>query len=148
MAVSTINTAIGVETTIQAYDASGALVGTAIELCGHDSMNIAAGTPDSADATTFCHTAKENEYGLMNAGTIDLNFKTFNLDDAGQAALNAAPINTKFQLVIDFTLAEKRLTVEVKKSQEFNLNISQDDIILNATLQMEVIGKGVWTAIP
>lgn len=147
MTVKTINTAIGVETTVQAYDADGDLVGTPIDLCGHNVIEISSGTPDSVDATTWCLTAKENEYGMMNAGTIDFTFKVFNLDDLGQKALDSAPINTKFQLVISLTEAAQKITLQVKKSQEFNLTVSQDDIILAGTLQMELNGKAAFTPI-
>ena len=57
---------MGLITTVQLYNDTGALAGTAVNLCGHDSITWEVGTPDEVDITTFCDLDKVNESGMTN----------------------------------------------------------------------------------
>ena len=75
---------MGLITTVQLKGAGGTLTGTAVNLCGHDSITWEVGTPDEVDITTFCYLDKVNESGMSNEGTLDINFKLLDEKDVGQ----------------------------------------------------------------
>ena len=138
---------MGLITTVQLYNNTGALAGTAVNLCGHDSITWEVGTPDEVDITTFCDLAKVNESGMSNEGTLDINFKLLDEKDVGQKLIEDAPLNARIQIVLDFTNG-KKITFETRKKQETSGSVTLADIVVNGSIQLGLIGKPVKTSTP
>ena len=138
---------IGLITTVQLYNDTGALAGTATNLCGHDSITWEVGTPDEVDITTFCDTDKVNESGMSNEGTLDINFKLLDEKDVGQKLIEDAPLNARIQIVLDFTNG-KKITFKTRKKQETSGSVTLADIVVNGSIQLGLIGKPVKTSTP
>ena len=90
--MATKTNTMGLITTVQLKGAGGTLTGTAVKLCGHDSITWEVGTPDEVDITTFCDLDKVNESGMSNEGTLDINFKLLDEKDVGQKLIEDAPL--------------------------------------------------------
>ena len=146
MAAKTTNT-MNLITTVQLYGNTGALAGTATNLCGHDSITWEVGTPDEVDITTFCDLDKVNESGMSNEGTLDINFKLLDEKDVGQKLIEEAPLNARIQIVLDFTNG-KKITFETRKKQETSGSVTLADIVVNGSIQLGLIGKPVKTSTP
>ena len=138
---------MGLITTVQLYNGTGALAGTAVNLCGHDSITLEVGTPDEVDITTFCDLSKVNESGMSNEGTLDINFKLLDEKDVGQKLIEDAPLNARIQIVLDFTNG-KKITFETRKKQETSGSVTLADIVVNGSVQLGLIGKPVKTSTP
>ena len=138
---------MGLITTVQLYDDTGALAGTAVNLCGHDSITWEVGTPDEVDITTFCDLDKVNESGMSNEGTLDINFKLLDEKDVGQKLIEDAPLNARIQIVLDFTNG-KKITFKTRKKQETSGSVTLADIVVNGSVQLGLIGKPVKTSTP
>ena len=138
---------MGLITTVQLYNDTGALAGTAVNLCGHDSITWEVGTPDEVDITTFCDLDKVNESGMSNEGTLDINFKLLDEKDVGQKLIEDAPLNARIQIVLDFTNG-KKITFETRKKQETSGSVTLADIVVNGSVQLGLIGKPVKTSTP
>lgn len=138
---------MGLITTVQLKGANGSLTGTAVNLCGHDSITWEVGTPDEVDITTFCDLDKVNESGMSNEGTLDINFKLLDEKDAGQELIEEAPLNAQIQIVLDFTNG-KKITFETRKKQETSGSVTLADIVVNGSIQLGLIGKPVKTSTP
>lgn len=138
---------MGLITTVQLYNDTGALAGTAVNLCGHDSITWEVGTPDEVDITTFCDLDKVNESGMSNEGTLDINFKLLDEKDVGQKLIEDAPLNARIQIVLDFTNG-KKFTFKTRKKQETSGSITLADIVVNGSIQLGLIGKPVKTSTP
>lgn len=138
---------MGLITTVQLYNDTGALAGTAVNLCGHDSITWEVGTPDEVDITTFCDLDKVNESGMSNEGTLDINFKLLDEKDVGQKLIEDAPLNARIQIVLDFTNG-KKITFKTRKKQETSGSVTLADIIVNGSIQLGLIGKPVKTSTP
>ena len=138
---------MGLITTVQLYNDTGALAGTAVNLCGHDSITWEVGTPDEVDITTFCDTDKVNESGMSNEGTLDINFKLLDEKDVGQKLIEDAPLNARIQIVLDFTNG-KKITFKTRKKQETSGSVTLADIVVNGSVQFGLIGKPVKTSTP
>ena len=138
---------MGLITTVQLKGANGSLTGTAVNLCGHDSITWEVGTPDEVDITTFCDTDKVNESGMSNEGTLDINFKLLDEKDVGQKLIEDAPLNARIQIVLDFTNG-KKITFETRKKQETSGSVTLADIVVNGSIQLGLIGKPVKTSTP
>ena len=138
---------MGLITTVQLYNDTGALAGTATNLCGHDSITWEVGTPDEVDITTFCDTDKVNESGMSNEGTLDINFKLLDEKDVGQKLIEDAPLNARIQIVLDFTNG-KKITFKTRKKQETSGSVTLADIVVNGSVQLGLIGKPVKTSTP
>ena len=138
---------MGLITTVQLYGNTGALAGTAVNLCGHDSITWEVGTPDEVDITTFCDLDKVNESGMSNEGTLDINFKLLDEKDVGQKLIEDAPLNARIQIVLDFTNG-KKITFETRKKQETSGSVTLADIVVNGSIQLGLIGKPVKTSTP
>ena len=138
---------MGLITTVQLYDDKGALAGTAVNLCGHDSITWEVGTPDEVDITTFCDLDKVNESGMSNEGTLDINFKLLDEKDVGQKLIEDAPLNARIQIVLDFTNG-KKITFKTRKKQETSGSVTLADIVVNGSVQLGLIGKPVKTSTP
>ena len=146
MATKPINV-INADITIQAYDNAGALVGAAVDLCGANAITWESGTPDEADITSFCRTAKVNESGMMNEGKVDIAYVTYNAKDVGQALIDNAALNTRLQLTVEFSDGAK-IVFETRKKQETSGSITLSDIVLSGTHQLGLIGKPAFTPAP
>ena len=138
---------MGLITTVQLYNDTGALAGTAVSLCGHDSITWEVGTPDEVDITTFCDLDKVNESGMSNKGTLDINFKLLDEKDVGQKLIEDAPLNARIQIVLDFTNG-KKITFKTRKKQETSGSVTLADIVVNGSVQLGLIGKPVKTSTP
>ena len=138
---------MGLITTVQLYNDTGALAGTAINLCGHDSITWEVGTPDEVDITTFCDLDKVNESGMSNEGTLDINFKLLDEKDVGQKLIEDAPLNARIQIVLDFTNG-KKITFKTRKKQETSGSVTLADIVVNGSIQLGLIGKPVKISTP
>ena len=138
---------MGLITTVQLKGANGSLTGTAVNLCGHDSIIWEVGTPDEVDITTFCDTDKVNESGMSNEGTLDINFKLLDEKDVGQKLIEDAPLNARIQIVLDFTNG-KKITFETRKKQETSGSVTLADIVVNGSIKFGLIGKPVKTSTP
>ena len=138
---------MGLITTVQLYNDTGALAGTAVNLCGHDSITWEVGTPDEVDITTFCDLDKVNESGMSNEGTLDINFKLLDEKDVGQKLIEDAPLNARIQIVLDFTNG-KKITFETRPNQETSGSVTLADIVVNGSIQLGLIGKPVKTSTP
>ena len=138
---------MGLITTVQLKGAGGTLTGTAVNLCGHDSITWEVGTPDEVDITTFCDLDKVNESGMSNEGTLDINFKLLDEKDVGQKLIEEAPLNARIQIVLDFTNG-KKITFETRKKQETSGSVTLADIVVNGSIQLGLIGKPVKTSTP
>ena len=138
---------MGLITTVQLKGANGSLTGTAVNLCGHDSITWEVGTPDEVDITTFCDTDKVNESGMSNEGTLDINFKLLDEKDVGQKLIEDAPLNARIQIVLDFTNG-KKITFETRKKQETSGSVTLADIVVNGSIQLGLIGKPLKTSTP
>ena len=138
---------MGLITTVQLKGAGGTLTGTAVNLCGHDSITWEVGTPDEVDITTFCDTDKVNESGMSNEGTLDINFKLLDEKDVGQKLIEDAPLNARIQIVLDFTNG-KKITFETRKKQETSGSVTLADIVVNGSIQLGLIGKPLKTSTP
>ena len=138
---------MGLITIVQLYNDTGALAGTAVNLCGHDSITWEVGTPDEVDITTFCDLDKVNESGMSNEGTLDINFKLLDEKDVGQKLIEDAPLNARIQIVLDFTNG-KKITFETRKKQETSGSVTLADIVVNGSIQLGLIGKPVKTSTP
>ena len=138
---------MGLITTVQLKGAGGTLTGTAVKLCGHDSITWEVGTPDEVDITTFCDLDKVNESGMSNEGTLDINFKLLDEKDVGQKLIEDAPLNARIQIVLDFTNG-KKITFETRKKQETSGSVTLADIVVNGSIQLGLIGKPVKTSTP
>lgn len=138
---------MGLITTVQLKGAGGTLTGTAVNLCGHDSITWEVGTPDEVDITTFCDLDKVNESGMSNEGTLDINFKLLDEKDVGQKLIEDAPLNARIQIVLDFTNG-KKITFETRKKQETSGSVTLADIVVNGSIQLGLIGKPVKTSTP
>ena len=138
---------MGLITTVQLKGAGGTLTGTAVNLCGHDSITWEVGTPDEVDITTFCDLDKVNESGMSNEGTLDINFKLLDEKDVGQKLIEDAPLNARIQIVLDFTNG-KKITFETRKKQETSGSVTLADIVVNGSVQLGLIGKPVKTSTP
>ena len=138
---------MGLITTVQLKGAGGSLTGTAVNLCGHDSITWEVGTPDEVDITTFCDLDKVNESGMSNEGTLDINFKLLDEKDVGQKLIEDAPLNARIQIVLDFTNG-KKITFETRKKQETSGSVTLADIVVNGSIQLGLIGKPVKTSTP
>ena len=138
---------MGLITTVQLKGAGGTLTGTAVNLCGHDSITWEVGTPDEVDITTFCDLDKVNESGMSNEGTLDINFKLLDEKDVGQKLIEDAPLNARIQIVLDFTNG-KKITFETRKKQETSGAVTLADIVVNGSIQLGLIGKPVKTSTP
>ena len=136
---------VGLITTVQLYNDTGALAGTAVNLCGHDSITWEVGTPDEVDITTFCDLDKVNESGMSNEGTLDINFKLLDEKDVGQKLIEDAPLNARIQIVLDFTNG-KKITFKTRKKQETSGSVTLADIVVNGSVQLGLIGKPVKTS--
>ena len=138
---------MGLITTVQLYNDTGALAATAVNLCGHDSITWEVGTPDEVDITTFCDLDKVNESGMSNEGTLDINFKLLDEKDVGQKLIEDAPLNARIQIVLDFTNG-KKITFKTRKKQETSGSVTLADIVVNGSVQLGLIGKPVKTSTP
>ena len=138
---------MGLITTVQLKGANGSLTGTAVNLCGHDSITWEVGTPDEVDITTFCDLDKVNESGMSNEGTLDINFKLLDEKDVGQKLIEDAPLNARIQIVLDFTNG-KKITFKTRKKQETSGSVTLADIVVNGSIQLGLIGKPVKTSTP
>lgn len=138
---------INADITIQAYSNAGALTGTAVELCGANAITWEAGASDEVDVTSFCDTSKVNESGLMNEGTVDITYVTYDPTDTGQALIDASPLNTRFKLTVEFASGSK-VVFETRKKQETSGSITLSDIVLSGSHQLGLIGKPVFTPAP
>ena len=138
---------MGLITTVQLYNDTGALAGTAVNLCGHDSITWEVGTPDEVDITTFGDLDKVNESGMSNEGTLDINFKLLDEKDVGQKLIEDAPLNARIQIVLDFTNG-KKITFKTRKKQETSGSVTLADIVVNGSVQLGLIGKPVKTSTP
>ena len=138
---------MGLITTVQLKGANGSLTGTAVNLCGHDSITWEVGTPDEVDITTFCDLDKVNESGMSNEGTLDINFKLLDEKDVGQKLIEDAPLNARIQIVLDFTNG-KKITFETRKKQETSGSVTLADVVVNGSIQLGLIGKPVKTSTP
>ena len=138
---------INAEVTVQAYDLTGALAGTAVDLCGANAITWEVGTPDEVDITDFCDTSKVNESGMMNEGTVDITYVKYDPSDAGQALIDTAALNTRLQLTVEFKSGAK-LVFETRKKQETSGSITLADIVLSGSHQLGLIGKPVHTPAP
>ena len=138
---------MGLITTVQLKGANGSLTGTAVNLCGHDSITWEVGTPDEVDITTFCDLDKVNESGMSNEGTLDINFKLLDEKDVGQKLIEDAPLNARIQIVLDFTNG-KKITFETRKKQETSGSVTLADIVVNGSVQLGLIGKPLKTSTP
>ena len=138
---------MGLITTVQLKGAGGTLTGTAVNLCGHDSITWEVGTPDEVDITTFCDLDKVNESGMSNEGTLDINFKLLDEKDVGQKLIEDAPLNARIQIVLDFTNG-KKITFETRKKQETSGSVTLADIVVNGSIQLGLIGKPLKTSTP
>ena len=138
---------MGLITTVQLKGAGGTLTGTAVNLCGHDSITWEVGTPDEVDITTFCDLDKVNESGMSNEGTLDINFKLLDEKDVGQKLIEDAPLNARIQIILDFTNG-KKITFETRKKQETSGSVTLADIVVNGSIQLGLIGKLVKTSTP
>ena len=138
---------MGLITTVQLKGVNGSLTGTAVNLCGHDSITWEVGTPDEVDITTFCDTDKVNESGMSNEGTLDINFKLLDEKDVGQKLIEDAPLNARIQIILDFTNG-KKITFETRKKQETSGSVTLADIVVNGSIQLGLIGKPVKTSTP
>ena len=145
--MATKTNTMGLITTVQLKGANGSLTGTAVNLCGHDSITWEVGTPDEVDITTFCDTDKVNESGMSNEGTLDINFKLLDEKDVGQKLIEDAPLNARIQIVLDFTNG-KKITFETRKKQETSGSITLADIVVNGSIQLGLIGKPLKTSTP
>ena len=138
---------MGLITTVQLKGAGGTLTGTAVKLCGHDSITWEVGTPDEVDITTFCDLDKVNESGMSNEGTLDINFKLLDEKDVGQKLIEDAPLTARIQIILDFTNG-KKITFETRKKQETSGSVTLADIVVNGSIQLGLIGKPVKTSTP
>ena len=138
---------MGLITTVQLKGAGGTLTGTAVNLCGHDSITWEVGTPDEVDITTFCDLDKVNESGMSNEGTLDINFKLLDEKDVGQKLIEDAPLNARIQIILDFTNG-KKITFETRKKQETSGSVTLTDIVVNGSIQFGLIGKPLKTSTP
>ena len=138
---------MGLITTVQLYNDTGALAGTAVNLCGHDSITWEVGTPDEVDITTFCDLDKVNESGMSNEGTLDINFKLLDEKDVGQKLIEDAPLNARIQIVLDFTNG-KKITFKTRKKQETSGSVTLADIVVNGSIQLGLIGNPGKTSTP
>lgn len=138
---------MGLITTVQLKGAGGTLTGTAVKLCGHDSITWEVGTPDEVDITTFCDLDKVNESGMSNEGTLDINFKLLDEKDVGQKLIEDAPLNARIQIVLDF-INGKKITFETRKKQETSGSVTLADIVVNGSIQLGLIGKPLKTSTP
>ena len=138
---------MGLITTVQLKGAGGTLTGTAVNLCGHDSITWEVGTADEVDITTFCDLDKVNESGMSNEGTLDINFKLLDEKDVGQKLIEDAPLNARIQIILDFTNG-KKITFETRKKQETSGSVTLADIVVNGSIQLGLIGKPVKTSTP
>ena len=138
---------MGLITTVQLKGAGGTLTGSAVNLCGHDSITWEVGTPDEVDITTFCDLDKVNESGMSNEGTLDINFKLLDEKDVGQKLIEDAPLNARIQIILDFTNG-KKITFETRKKQETSGSVTLADIVVNGSIQLGLIGKPVKTSTP
>ena len=145
--MATKTNTMGLITTVQLKGAGGTLTGTAVKLCGHDSITWEVGTPDEVDITTFCDLDKVNESGMSNEGTLDINFKLLDEKDVGQKLIEDAPLNARIQIVLDFTNG-KKITFETRKKQETSGSVTLADIVVNGSIQLGLIGKPVKTSTP
>ena len=138
---------MGLITTVQLYNGTGAHAGNAVNLCGHDAITWEVGTPDEVDITTFCDLDKVNESGMSNEGTLDINFKLLDEKDVGQKLIEEAPLNARIQIVLDFTNG-KKITFETRKKQETSGSVTLADVVVNGSIQLGLIGKPVKTSTP
>ena len=145
--MATKTNTMGLITTVQLKGANGSLTGTAVNLCGHDSITWEVGTPEEVDITTFCDLDKVNESGMSNEGTLDINFKLLDEKDAGQKLIEDAPLNARIQIILDFTNG-KKITFETRKKQETSGSVTLADIVVNGSIQLGLIGKPVKTSTP
>ena len=145
--MATKTNTMGLITTVQLKGAGGTLTGTAVKLCGHDSITWEVGTPDEVDITTFCDLDKVNESGMSNEGTLDINFKLLDEKDVGQKLIEEAPLNARIQIVLDFTNG-KKITFETRKKQETSGSVTLADIVVNGSIQLGLIGKPLKTSTP
>lgn len=145
--MATKTNTMGLITTVQLKGAGGTLTGTAVNLCGHDSITWEVGTPDEVDITTFCDLDKVNESGMSNEGTLDINFKLLDEKDVGQKLIEDAPLNARIQIILDFTNG-KKITFETRKKQETSGSVTLADIVVNGSIQLGLIGKPVKTSTP
>lgn len=145
--MATKTNTMGLITTVQLKGAGGTLTGTAVKLCGHDSITWEVGTPDEVDITTFCDLDKVNESGMSNEGTLDINFKLLDEKDVGQKLIEDAPLNARIQIILDFTNG-KKITFETRKKQETSGSVTLADIVVNGSIQLGLIGKPVKTSTP
>ena len=145
--MATKTNTMGLITTVQLKGAGGTLTGTAVKLCGHDSITWEVGTPDEVDITTFCDLDKVNESGMSNEGTLDINFKLLDEKDVGQKLIEDAPLNARIQIILDFTNG-KKITFETRKKQETSGSVTLADIVVNGSVQLGLIGKPVKTSTP
>ena len=145
--MATKTNTMGLITTVQLKGAGGTLTGTAVNLCGHDSITWEVGTPDEVDITTFCDLDKVNESGMSNEGTLDINFKLLDEKDVGQKLIEDAPLNARIQIILDFTNG-KKITFETRKKQETSGSVTLADIVFNGSIQLGLIGKPVKTSTP
>ena len=145
--MATKTNTMGLITKVQLKGANGSLTGTAVNLCGHDSITWEVGTPDEVDITTFCDLDKVNESGMSNEGTLDINFKLLDEKDVGQKLIEDAPLNARIQIVLDFTNG-KKITFETRKKQETSGSVTLADIVVNGSIQLGLIGKPVKTSTP
>ena len=145
--MATKTNTMGLITTVQLKGAGGTLTGTAVNLCGHDSITWEVGTPDEVDITTFCDLDKVNESGMSNEGTLDINFKLLDEKDVGQKLIEDAPLNARIQIVLDFTNG-KKITFKTRKKQETSGSVTLADIVVNGSIQLGLIGKPVKTSTP
>ncbi len=145
--MATKTNTMGLITTVQLKGAGGTLTGTAVKLCGHDSITWEVGTPDEVDITTFCDLDKVNESGMSNEGTLDINFKLLDEKDVGQKLIEDAPLNARIQIILDFTNG-KKITFETRKKQETSGSVTLADIVVSGSVQLGLIGKPVKTSTP
>ena len=145
--MATKTNTMGLITTVQLKGAGGTLTGTAVKLCGHDSITWEVGTPDEVDITTFCDLDKVNESGMSNEGTLDINFKLLDEKDVGQKLIEDAPLNARIQIILDFTNGRK-ITFETRKKQETSGSVTLADIVVNGSIQLGLIGKPLKTSTP
>ena len=145
--MATKTNTMGLITTVQLKGAGGTLTGTAVKLCGHDSITWEVGTPDEVDITTFCDLDKVNESGMSNEGTLDINFKLLDEKDVGQKLIEEAPLNARIQIILDFTNG-KKITFETRKKQETSGSVTLADIVVNGSIQLGLIGKPLKTSTP
>lgn len=140
--ISVVNATI----TVQAYSEAGVLVGTAVNLCGANSITWEVGTPDEVDVTDFCDTSRVMESGMLGEGTLDITYVKYDPKDVGQALIDSSPLNTRLQVIVKFKAGDS-FTFETRKKQSTSGSITLADIVVSGAHQLALIGEHEYTPV-